>query len=160
MAMRDFGALRARQHRQSPQHIHAFVASLALVADLGTPWAGTHQPSGSELSRFSCEEFCQKSVETKGDGWKGTPYPEGPRRHLKCFPVKIDLPLPRGNCTPRGRTATQRSKRGSDKVLGGVLGKGSQNGSEKGACYGFDSKKEFWEGFSGGVLRRGFPEGA
>ena len=37
-----------------------------------------------------------------------------------------------------------------------VLGKGSQKGSEKGVCYGFYSKK----GFSEGVLRRGFPEGA
>ena len=37
----------------------------------------------------------------------------------------------------RGRTATQRSKKGSGKVLERVLGKGS----EKGACYGFYSKK-------------------
>ena len=41
----------------------------------------------------------------------------------------------------RGRTATQRSKKGSEKVLGRVLGKGSQKASEKGACYGFYSKK-------------------
>ena len=40
---------------------------------------------------------------------------------------------------PRGRMATQRSKKGSEKVLGRVLGKGSQKGSEKGACYGFYS---------------------
>ena len=60
----------------------------------------------------------------------------------------------------RGRTATQRSRKGSEKVLGRVLGKGSQKGSEKGVCYGFYSKKGFWEGFSEGVLRRGFPEGA
>ena len=32
----------------------------------------------------------------------------------------------------RGRTATQRSKKGSEKVLGRALGKGSQKGSEKG----------------------------
>ena len=38
---------------------------------------------------------------------------------------------------PRGRTATQRSKKGSEKVLGRVLGKGSQKASEKGASYGF-----------------------
>ena len=56
----------------------------------------------------------------------------------------------------RGRTATQRSKKGSGKVLERVLGKGS----EKGACYGFYSKKGFSEGFSEGVLRRGFTEGA
>ena len=31
----------------------------------------------------------------------------------------------------RGRTATQRSKKGSEKVLGRVLGKGFQMGSEK-----------------------------
>ena len=43
----------------------------------------------------------------------------------------------------RGRTATQRSKKGSEKVLGRVLGKGSQKASEKGACYGFCSKKRF-----------------
>ena len=54
----------------------------------------------------------------------------------------------------KGRTATQRSKKGSENVLGRVLG--SQKGSEKGACCGFYSKK----GFSEGVLRRQFPEGA
>ena len=43
----------------------------------------------------------------------------------------------------RGRTATQRSKKGSEKVLGGALGKGIQKGSEKGACYGFYSKNGF-----------------
>ena len=41
------------------------------------------------------------------------------------------------------------------KLLERVLGKGSQKGSEKGACSGFYSKK----GFSEGVLRRGVPEG-
>ena len=41
----------------------------------------------------------------------------------------------------RGRTAAQRSKKGSEKVLERVLGKGSQKGSEKGAWYGFYSKK-------------------
>ena len=40
----------------------------------------------------------------------------------------------------RGRMATQRCKKGSEKVLGRVLAKGSQNSSEKGACYGFYSK--------------------
>ena len=63
-------------------------------------------------------------------------------------------------CTPKGRTATQRSKKGSEKVLDRVLGKGSQKGSEKGVCYGFYSEKGFCEGFSEAVLRRGFPEGA
>ena len=29
-------------------------------------------------------------------------------------------------CTPKGRTATLRSKKGSEKVLGRVLGRGSQ----------------------------------
>ena len=47
----------------------------------------------------------------------------------------------------RGRTATQRSKKGSEKVLGRVLGEGSQKGSEKGACCGFYRKNLFWEGF-------------
>ena len=60
----------------------------------------------------------------------------------------------------RGRTATQRSKKGSEKVLGKVLEKGSQKGSEKWSFYGFYSRKGFWEGFSEGILRRGFPEGA
>ena len=42
----------------------------------------------------------------------------------------------------RGRTATQRSKKGSEKVLGRVLGKGLQKGSEKGACYVFYSSEK------------------
>ena len=42
---------------------------------------------------------------------------------------------------PRGRTATQRSKKGSEKVLGRVLGKGCQKGSEKWPCYGLYTKK-------------------
>ena len=42
----------------------------------------------------------------------------------------------------RGRTATQRSKKGSEKVLGRVLGKGSKEGSEKGTpAAGFTVKK-------------------
>ena len=42
----------------------------------------------------------------------------------------------------RGRTATQRSKRGSEKVLGRNLGEGSQKGSEKGGVgMGFTVKK-------------------
>ena len=43
----------------------------------------------------------------------------------------------------RDRTATQRSKKGSVKVLGRVLGKASQKGSEKGVCHGLYSKKGF-----------------
>ena len=39
--------------------------------------------------------------------------------------------------------ATQRSKKGSEKVLGRVLGEGSQVGSENGACCGFHSSKGF-----------------
>ena len=39
----------------------------------------------------------------------------------------------------RGRTATQRSKKGSEKVLERVLGKGSQ----KRVCDGFYSRKGF-----------------
>ena len=56
----------------------------------------------------------------------------------------------------RGRTATQRFKKGSEMVLERVLGKGSQKGPvvgftvEKGSEKG--SQKRFWEG--------GFPEGA
>ena len=54
----------------------------------------------------------------------------------------------------RGRTTTQRSKKGSEKVLGRVLGKGSQKGSEKRACYGFYSKRVLRR-----VLRRGSEKG-
>ena len=43
----------------------------------------------------------------------------------------------------RGRTATQRSKKGSKKVLERVLENRSQKGSEKGLCYGFYSKEGF-----------------
>ena len=43
------------------------------------------------------------------------------------------------------------------RVLGRVLGKGSQKRSEKGACCGLSLSKK---GFSEGVLRRAFPEGA
>ena len=69
-------------------------------------------------------------------------------------------PFKLGACLS-GRTATQRSKKGSEKVLERVLGNGSQKGSEKGVFfYGFYSRKGFWEGFSEGVLRRVFPEGA
>ena len=54
----------------------------------------------------------------------------------------------------RGRTATQRSGKGSEKVLGRVLGKGfEKKGSEKGAFfYGFYSKKK---GSEKAVSRRG-----
>ena len=55
----------------------------------------------------------------------------------------------------RRRTATQRSKKGSEKVLEWVLGKGSQKGSEKGVCYGFYSKKRVLRR----VLRRGSEKG-
>ena len=43
----------------------------------------------------------------------------------------------------RGRTATQRSRKGSKNVLGRVLKKGSQQGSEKGVCYGLCTKQGF-----------------
>ena len=48
--------------------------------------------------------------------------------------------------------ATQCSKKGSEKVLGKVLGQGSQKGFEKGASCGFYSEKRVLRG----VLRRGF----
>ena len=51
----------------------------------------------------------------------------------------------------RGRTAEQRSKKGSENVLERVLGKGSQKASEKGVCYGIYSEKRFLRR----VLRRG-----
>ena len=51
----------------------------------------------------------------------------------------------------KGRMATQRSKKGSEKVLGKVLGKCSQKGSEKGMLWVYSSE---------GVLRRAFVEGA
>ena len=43
----------------------------------------------------------------------------------------------------RGRTATQSSRKGSEKVLGRVLEKGSQKGSEKWSFHGFYSRKGF-----------------
>ena len=43
----------------------------------------------------------------------------------------------------RGRTATQSSKKGSEKVLGRVLGKGFQKRSEKEAYYWFYSIQGF-----------------
>ena len=48
--------------------------------------------------------------------------------------------------------ATQRSKKGCEKVLQRVLAKGSQKGSEKGVCYGFYSKIRVLRRFSEGVL--------
>ena len=41
----------------------------------------------------------------------------------------------------RGRTATQRSKKGSEKVLEKVLGKGSQNVLRRGPAMAFAVKK-------------------
>ena len=59
----------------------------------------------------------------------------------------------------RGRTTKHASKKGSEKVLGRVLWKGSQKGCENGGpALGFTLKKGFWEGVPEGVLRRGFPE--
>ena len=64
----------------------------------------------------------------------------------------------------RGRAATQRSKKGSEKVLGRVLGKGSGEGFwgrvlrrvlRRGGCYGFNSKKRVLRR----VLRRGSEKG-
>ena len=46
----------------------------------------------------------------------------------------------------RGRTATQRSKKGLEKILEKILGKGSQKRSEKGVCYGIYNCKGFWGG--------------
>ena len=60
-------------------------------------------------------------------------------------------------CTPKGSYGNTAFQEGFWKGSG----KGSQKGSEKGAFfYGFYSKQGFWEGFSEGVLRRQFPEGA
>ena len=47
----------------------------------------------------------------------------------------------------RGRTATQRSKKGSEKVLGRVPGKGPEKGFEKGPAMGFLVKKGSEKGF-------------
>ena len=57
---------------------------------------------------------------------------EFPRTEKPCLGARL-----------RGRTATQRSKKGSEKVLERVLGKCSQKGSENGVCYGFYSTKGF-----------------
>ena len=71
------------------------------------------------------------------------------------FIEKVSPFMPTFGCTPRGRAATQRSKKGSQKVLERVLGKGSQKGSEKGSALGFTIKRGFW----GRVLRRGSEKG-
>ena len=55
-------------------------------------------------------------------------------------PLLSECP-PQQGARPRGRTATQRFEKDSEKVLDRVLGKGSQKGSEKGACYGFYTYK-------------------
>ena len=55
----------------------------------------------------------------------------------------------------RGHTATQRSKKGSEKVLGRVLGKVLKSALRRGACYGFYSKKRVLRR----VLRRGSEKG-
>ena len=44
------------------------------------------------------------------------------QRHGPSWSCKLHFALM--GCTPRGRTATQHSKKGSEKVLGRVLGKG------------------------------------
>ena len=59
-----------------------------------------------------------------------------PRLHRHWLDAKPTLHL-----GARGRTATQRSKKGSGKVLERVLEKGSQKGSQKGVCLGFTVKK-------------------
>ena len=81
-----------------------------------------------------------------------------------CWPwvvVRSIAEIRRGNDTEnlcrlgtslRGLTATQRSKKGSEKVLGRVLGKGCWEQGllrfcrRKGFCEGFCNKKGFWEG--------------
>ena len=63
--------------------------------------------------------------------------------------TSLTTDIPQLGARLRGRTATQRSKKGSEKVLGRVLGKGSQKGSEKGGCYRF-----YRRGSEKGVFRR------
>ena len=58
------------------------------------------------------QNYVKNASKMRGTPWGGTPF---------------------GRYRLRGRTATQRSKKGSEKVLERVLGKGS----EKGVCYGF-----------------------
>ena len=84
---------------------------------------------------------------------------------LKTFRVPStgsQLALPALGARLRGRTATQRSKKGSEKA--------SQKGSGEGVLrrvlrrgpfsMGFTVKKGVLGGFSEGVLRRQLPEGA
>ena len=54
---------------------------------------------------------------------------------VKNFPNQLGV-------RPRGRTATQHSKKGSEKVLERVLGRGSQKGSENGVCCAFYTVKK------------------
>ena len=77
--------------------------------------------------------------------------------------MKVCIERVRLGARLRGRTATQR-QRSKIRVLRrfceGFLGRGSQKGSEKGACYGFYSNKRVLRRVLRGVLRRHFPEGA
>ena len=65
----------------------------------------------------------------------------------------VVLTAPHLGARLRGRTTTCASKKGSEKVLGRVLGEGSQQVSEEGGllCHGFHSKKVSEKR----VLRRG-----
>ena len=86
--------------------------------------------------------------------WQPNPLKEGGGLMCKSHRLRDNL-----GARLRGRTGTQRSKKGSEKVLGRVLGKGSQTGSEKRALLWVLQLKRVLrrvlrEGFEKGVSRR------
>ena len=110
-----------------------------LVLDLAALAQGTKELAASLLSSILFSAIIDLEPQHQHPYVSGLPIVD----RLYVFCVRWSFRVP-------------NSKRGSEKVLGRVLGKGSQ----KGSCYGFYSKKGFCEGFSEGVLGRGFPEGA
>ena len=81
-----------------------------------------------------------------GVGGGPTYYPINPTAsHLQTDSSNFRVPA------GRGRAATQRFEKGSEKVLDRVLGKGSQKGSEKGPfSMGFTVKKGSEKGSQNG----------
>ena len=68
------------------------------------------------------------------------PYCAIPRDHLSLDMNRLGA-IPLWGARLRGRTVTQRSKKGSEKVLERVLGKGSQRVLRRGPAMGFTVKK-------------------
>ena len=95
--------------------------------------------------------FCFVATVSGGDGKEKRPpflLVGACRKIGKCSPMWSFCLQPIVGCAPKGHTATQRSKKGSEKVLGRVLGKGSGEGVlrrvlRRGPALGFTVKKGF-----------------